>query len=189
MELAGAVLAAGEGRRFRASGGAGPKVLARVGGRRLVDLAVDAAQAGGVARLAVVVGGAPLELTPPGVTVLANERWADGIATSLAVAIDWADALGVDALLVGLADQPGVGSEAWRSVADAPDDSPVAVATYPGGRGHPVRLLRSVWPLLPRTGDEGARVLMRERPELVHEVACTGDPGDVDDVADLARWA
>jgi nicotine blue oxidoreductase len=188
MELAGAVLAAGEGRRFRASGGTGPKVLARVGGRRLVDLAVGAAQAGGVARLAVVAGAAPLEPTAPDVTVLANERWADGIATSLAVALDWADALGADALIVGLADQPGVGPEAWRSVAAAPDDAAVAVATYPGGPGHPVRLHRRVWPLLPRTGDEGARVLMRDRPELVHAVACAGDPADVDDLADLSRW-
>ena len=93
-----------------------------------------------------------------------------------------------DAIVVGLGDQPLVPAEAWRRVA-ATTSHPIAIASFGGQRRPPTRLHFSVWPLLPVSGDEGARPVMASRPELVVEVACPGEPADVDTVEDLSRWS
>jgi molybdenum cofactor cytidylyltransferase len=182
MTTAAVLLAAGGGTRFR---GVAHKLLTDLQGRPVYEHALAAAQGAGLDEVVVVVGAVPLEL-PAGVTVLRNNRWAEGQATSVHIAVEHAAGAGHDAVVVGLADQPFVESEAWRAVAAA--DGPIVVATYDGRRGNPVRLRRDVWPLLAIDGDEGARTLMRSRPELVREVACPGDPADIDTVEDLQRW-
>ena len=179
------VLAAGGGSRFT---GATHKLLADFRGRPLVAWAVDAALAAGLDETVVVTGGVPLAgVLPESASVVENPRWAEGQATSLQVAVTWAGERDVDAVVVGLGDQPLVPAEAWTAVAAS--DAPIAVATYDGQRRLPVRLHRDVWPLLPTEGDEGARVVMRRRPELVSEVPCRGNPADVDTVEDLRRWS
>ena len=136
----------------------------------------------------VVTGAVDLTaVLPDAVETVANPDWASGMATSLRLAVQWARNRGLDAVVVGLGDQPGVLASAWRAIADA-DAVPIVVATYNGRRGHPVRLHRDVWGRLPADGDAGARAVMRESPQLVCEVACDGDPADVDTVEDLNRW-
>lgn len=190
MTVLGVVLAAGAGRRFADSGGAGAKQLAMVDGETMVARALGAAIAGGLEEVAVVTGAVELgAAVPDGVTIIRNPRWADGLATSLQEALEHARAGGHQAVVVGLADQPGVTAQAWSAVASAPDHPPIAVATYGGRRGNPVRLAAEVWPLLPTTGDDGARTLMARRPDLLREVPCSGDPRDVDTVEDLDRWS
>jgi molybdenum cofactor cytidylyltransferase len=190
VTIAGVVLAAGGGSRFAASGGTSPKPLAEVRGQALVDRVLATVGAAGFDEVLLVAGSTPLDdRATPDVVVLDNPAWEDGIATSLAVAVRHARAAGHEAIVVGLADQPGVTADAWRSVAAAPPEPPMAVATYDGRRANPVRLAAPVWDLLPVAGDEGARVLMAERPDLVREVPCTGDPWDIDTVEDLTRWS
>ena len=149
--------------------------------------AVDNALAAGLDETVVVTGAAEIaDLMPAEVRVIPNPRWSEGQATSLHAAVKAADAAGHGAIVVGLGDQPAVTEEAWKAVAAS--RSQIAVATYGGHRRNPVRLARQVWSLLPSDGDEGARSLIRRRPDLVSEVACVGDPADIDTTADLARW-
>lgn len=175
------MLAAGGASRFS---GHGHKLLVAFRGRPLVTWAVDAATAAGLDDLVVVTGSVDV---PVDALVVHNADWASGLASSLRVGVAHARRGGHDAVVVGLADQPLVPAAAWRSVADA--DGPIAVATFGGARRPPVRLSAEVWDLLPTTGDEGARALMRQRPDLVVEVACDGEPADIDTAEDLARWS
>ena len=179
MAVVAALLAAGGGTRFH---GATHKLLAEVRGKRVVDWSYEHAVASGL-DVIVVSGAVPLGLPDE----VHNPDWADGMATSLQVALRAAAELDADALVVGLGDQPGVLPEAWSLVAAT--DAPIAIATYDGERGNPVALRRDVWSLLPTTGDVGARKIARERPSLVTAVACPGDPKDVDTVEDLDRWS
>lgn len=185
MTTAAVLLAAGGGSRFK---GERHKLLTRFRGRPLVAWAIDAAASAGLDDLLVVTGDTDLsELLPPTAIAITNQSWRDGVASSLRVAVDATQARGHDAMVIGLGDQPLVITEAWRAVAAS--GAVIAVATYDGERRHPVRLDRSVWPMLPRQGDVGARLVMAERPDLVCEVPCRGGAADVDTVEDLERWS
>lgn len=184
------LLAAGAGRRFA---GDTHKLRAPLDDRPVLAHALDAVVASGLDAV-VVTGAADVDdIVPEAVDVVANERWGTGQASSVQVGIAEARRRGHDAVVVGLGDQPFVTPAAWRAVAEA--DAPIGVATYDGRRGHPVRLGRDVWDLLPTEGDEVGRAVMRGRPELVMEIPCdAGHPrtdrtADIDTLEDLRRWS
>jgi molybdenum cofactor cytidylyltransferase len=182
------VLAAGGGSRF-----AGPthKLLAPLDGSTVVDHAIGHAVRSAIGRVIVVTGAVELDLDAWSgeITVVHNDHWLDGQATSLALAADTAATSNADAIIVGLGDQPFVPSAAWQQVASASAEHQIVVASYDGHRGpHPVRLHRSLWATLPRTGDDGARTLIRQHAARVHEVSCPGTAADIDTLEDLHRW-
>jgi molybdenum cofactor cytidylyltransferase len=191
-EVVAVILAAGAGSRFD---GPGHKLLAELpesgdeGRASVISRSLDHVLAARIGPVLVVTGACADVVPERFVDVVAvhhNPRWDDGQATSLRVGLDAAAQLGCRAAVIGLADQPFITPAAWQAVAAA--DAPIAVATYDGRRGNPVRLDAAVWELLARTGDEGARALMRVRPDLVREVPCTGSPADIDTEEDLRRW-
>lgn len=184
------VLAAGAGSRFD---GATHKLAAELAGRSVLDHAVRAALDAAIGPVVVVTGPHDPDVTAFArdvadgrLTTLPNPDWEQGQSTSLQTAIAEARRRHVHAIVVGLGDQPFVTPHAWRAVAAS--RSPIAVATYDGARRNPVRLHRSVWPLLPDAGDEGARTLIRLRPHLVEPVPCEGSPADIDTLEDLRAW-
>lgn len=176
-----AVLAAGRATRF-----GGGKLEASLHGRPLLGYALEAAGACSAPAHLVVVGPRPpLVEMPEGFTILLNPDPARGLASSLACAVDWATRHGAEALVVGLGDQPGIPTEAWRRV-QAARTTGVAVATYGARRANPVKVAAEVFGLLPTAGDVGARAIF-DRVMLV-EVPCPGDPFDVDTKDDLAEF-
>ena len=192
MSVAAVILAAGAGTRFnRGDPGAEPgaKLLARARGRLVIEWALLPATEAELDELIVVSGAADLgAVVPEGVTLLHNDDWERGQATSLRVALDWCARQGHVSAVVGLGDVPGLSAESWRKVASA-RGGPIVYATYSGRRGHPVRLDAEIWSLLPISGEEGARSLATRRPELVTEVACDGTAADIDTQEDLRRWS
>lgn len=186
------MLAAGRGLRF---GGDRPKPLALFDGEPLVVRAVRTAVASGLTPVVVVVSDDQVEavvrdnLAPESIRLARNDAPELGISSSLhAVLRALADDDSIEGVVVGLADQPLIGADAYGRVARAfADGARLAVATYAGARGNPVLLGREHWDearALP--GDEGARVLMRRHGVI--EVPCdgTGEPADVDTPEDLA---
>ena len=191
MTVAAIVLAAGGGSRFTASGGEGHKLLAPYLGRTVVEWAIENAAAAELDATYVVRGATELpvpRLAVDAVEFVDNDRWREGMATSLKAGVTRARRDGHHAVVVGLGDQPLVLADSWRRVSRA-NAKPIAVATYAGVRGNPVRLSSLVWPLLPLAGDEGARVVIRRRPDLVVEVPCAGRAADIDTVDDLSDWS
>jgi len=194
--VAAVLLAAGAGSRFA---GTEHKLLAKLPETgveppaTVIERSLAHVLAAGIGPV-VLVTGALSDIVPASfdqlpddrLLVRHNDRWAEGQITSVRAGIATANELGCDGVVVGLADQPFITPEAWRAVADT--DGPIVVATYDGRRANPVALDASVWGLLPDEGDEGARALMRVRPDLVREVPCTGSPADIDTEEDLRRW-
>jgi molybdenum cofactor cytidylyltransferase len=182
------VLAAGGGSRF-----GGGKLLAKLGGRPIIEAVLHNLREAPVDETIAVVGADAVRLREVcegyGVRIVTNEEWERGQSTSVLAGLR---ACGGQAAVILLGDQPFVGAEAVeRLVAAFAEGARVAVATYGGKRRNPVLFSREVWPLLESelAGDEGARSVLQRHPELVVEVPCegVGDPTDVDTREDLRR--
>ncbi len=157
--VAAVVLAAGGGRRYGM-----PKALVEYDGSLLVERAVRTARA--ACDVVLVVLGAQAvdvwraaDLT--GATVLANQEWETGMASSLRTGLEGLRGLPgrVDAALVLLVDMPGMTTAALARMAGHAAPDALAVATYDGVRGHPELLGRDHWDVViaKATVDEGAR--------------------------------
>jgi molybdenum cofactor cytidylyltransferase len=198
------LLAAGGATRFRDSAArigisAAHKLLAPLHDRTVFAWSLGNVIEAGFSRIVVVRGAVPLPLPAQNelsanqsLVVVDNPDWEQGQATSLACAIDHLSAISapeISAMVVGLGDQPFIPAQDWISVVQMPEQAAIVVATYAGQRRNPVRIARELWEHIPRTGDEGARPLLRLRPDLVSEVACTGNPADIDTAEDLLKWS
>jgi molybdenum cofactor cytidylyltransferase len=181
--LAALVLAAGRSTRM----GGPNKLLAEIGGRPLVRIAVEQALAS-KARPVIVVTGHQRErveaaLLGLDVTFVHNPDYADGMSTSVKAGIAAVPA-GADGAIVCLGDMPQVDARLIDRLLAAFDPEKGALVVLPtidGKRGNPVVWSRRFFPELTALGgDVGARHLIASYPEAVAEVAVAGRAALVD---------
>jgi CTP:molybdopterin cytidylyltransferase MocA len=188
MRLVAIVLAAGEGRRM-----GGPKALLPLGDGTFLSGACRLFARPGIARVVAVVGAEAERVlasggVPPEATCAVNERWREGMLTSVWVGLDAAEALSADAVLVHPVDNPFVAPETIDAVVAAMEEgAPIAVPSHGGRRGHPAGFARSCWPELRAAPlDGGARTVLAALPDRVVHVPARDDClVDVDTPGDL----
>jgi molybdenum cofactor cytidylyltransferase len=175
--IAALVLAAGRSSRM----GGPNKLLAEIGGRPLVRIAVEEALAS-QARPVIVVTGHQRErveavLAGLPVDFVHNPYFADGLGTSLKTGIAALPAQS-DGVIVCLGDMPQVDAAMIDRLIGAIDPAKgalIAMPTIEGQRGNPVVWSRRFFPdLMAVEGDVGARYLIGRYTEAVAEVPLSG---------------
>ncbi|MFC6764344.1 NTP transferase domain-containing protein [Natrinema soli] len=187
--IAGVVLAAGTSSRF----GAANKLLADLRGRPIVAHAVETMVASEVDPVIVIIGHdadrvADVLADQP-VTLVRNDEYARGQATSVGVGIDALETSDVAAAVFALGDMPFVSPETVDTLVATYRTGPetALAAAYDGSRGNPVLFDRSYFERLTDvSGDTGGRAVLLEgdRSALV----ATDDSGvirDIDEPSDL----
>jgi len=162
-----AVLAAGASRRL-----GHPKQLTSHRGEPLVCLAAECVRQSRASAAAVIVGAhadsvrAALVSSP--VEVLRNPDWESGMATSIRIAVAWAELHESDALLLALCDQPKLSAAHLDRLITEFERSELPVASYYAGRNAvPALFPRSLFGSLSElSGDSGARHMLNDGRSL-----------------------
>ena len=168
--LVGAIiLAAGASRRMGQ-----PKQLLPVAGQPMVRRVTEAVCAADMAQVIVVLGAqaqavaSVLQGLP--VDLVVNHAWQAGLSTSVRAGIGGLHP-DIDAVLLVLADQPGLGPDLLRKLVGryGATGAPIVAPFYRGQRGNPVLFDRALFAELQGVeGDRGGRaVITRHEADLV----------------------
>jgi molybdenum cofactor cytidylyltransferase len=191
MEIVAVLLAAGAGRRM-----GGPKALLRIGGESFLARGARLLARPGVASVVAVLGHEAARVAaeaaaPAGVSLVENERYEEGMLSSILRGLEEAEARRADAILLHPVDHPLVEpATVDRVVAALRAGAVIAVPTHGTRRGHPGGFARAAWPALRAApAERGARAVLADHPEWVVHVP--GDPRCVTGIetpADYERW-
>jgi len=184
-----AILAAGASRRF----GKADKLAQILHGKMLGLHVSDNLSGLGFGKKLVVARNADHDCARgwagAGYEIYENPDAADGMASSLAIAVQAAQACGCAGLLICLADMPFVPADQIKKLVKAfrhgnADD---LIASSNGSAHLPPAIIGSGYfsSLLTLTGDRGARDLIAKARTIETDAGCLAD---IDDPAELARF-
>lgn len=186
--IAAIVLAAGQSSRF-----GGPKQLARVHGKALLEQTLEALRASCIDDVVVVLGAHRQEIEREirfdRERVVVNPDWASGMSTSIQAGLR---AIDTAAALIVLGDQPFVAARTIDLLVDTHrrTRARAVIPTYHGVRGNPVLVDRSLFAeMMTLRGDAGFRAIFANHAGAI-EILPVEDRGvvtDIDSPEDLAR--
>mgnify|MGYP001158659388 FL=1 len=184
MTIGAVILAAGSGSRWE---GPDHKLVHPFRGKPLISWSLEAPLEADFDEFIVITGSANLtSLIPEKYTEIHNPDWESGQASSLKSAVNYAESMNHESLVIGLGDTPFVNSESWNQVLQ--QSGKLVCASYEGKRRPPFKIHKDFWQELPTTGDQGARNVLNSTTLPVVEVSCGGWPDDIDTVEDLKKW-
>jgi molybdenum cofactor cytidylyltransferase len=190
--VATVVLAAGGSSRMGS-----PKQLLRIDGITLVRRAAETALSSRCQRVYVVVGAAAeavrRELSELSVEVIDNPDWEEGLAGSIRVGIEAAQAgrPELDAAILATVDQPRIHAALLDRLIEvfAGGEQEIVACTYAETLGAPALFARRHFADLTRlSGDRGAKSLLRAREAEVARVPFPEGGIDLDTPEDYQRF-
>lgn len=185
------VLAAGGSRRLGRA-----KQLVRHEERTLLERTITAAVESDADPVVVVLGAAAdeiraaIQLPSERVRFVVNERWAEGMGTSIARGVQTLLEIdpAADSALILVCDQPALDASVLTRLLQlaAAEPTKILLSDYGAGRGPPVLFPRFCFnELLGLRGDSGAREVHRRHADVLLAVPFPGGALDIDVPRDL----
>lgn len=131
-------------------------------------------------------------INPKNVTVLYNENWSEGIASSIRLGVSESMTLNesLDGILFLLSDQPFVASDLIEKLIDKylNGNQRITACSYKGNVGVPAIFAKDFFPqLLKLTGDVGAKKIIKQNSESVETITFEHGSFDVDTEEDVHK--
>ena len=185
------ILAAGQSKRLGQ-----PKQLIPFGGTALVVRVADAACRIKLYPVLVVLGAHAEKIQPylnmPGLKVVVNEEWEEGMASSIRKGLAAMDQFypHLDGIMFLVCDQPHLDHQLIRDLIELQDETgmPAAGCSYAGILGTPALFHKSLFQeLMQLKGDVGARKVLERMREDVGVMAFDHGAFDIDTPEDYQR--
>ncbi len=185
------ILAAGESKRLGK-----PKQLLSFGGNTLLTRVANTACESGLKPVIAVLGAnddkISATLNIPGLMVVKNDDWKEGMAFSIRTGLFTLTELfpQVDGIVMLVCDQPFLNHDVIRALIEAQRNSglPAAAASYGGKLGTPALFHKSIFTeLMSLSGDTGARKILDKMREDVVTIDFEMGIVDIDTPEDYER--